>query len=289
MIPPSFSDLGKKARDVIEDGFRHGFLDIELKTRTASGVKVASSGAASLTDGAINADTQLKFDLPQYGLSFKEKWVSARGAKYEEDTLKSDICWENGYVDGSKVTFESSFAPASMKRKEKLKATLKRDFYHITSELGVPSFKGSASLTAAPFGNFVLGYKTPLSLAAASRLGDIAVAFVGDDVQIATKVLDGGNRLSGSLCHQVTDQLSTAFVTEWNRVNDETTFALGAEYKLDKDASMKVKVDHLSRLGLAYSQTLKHGLNLSAAALVDGKNIEGGAHQIGFGLSFDLS
>lgn len=286
MIPPSFCDLGKKARDIIDDGFRHGFLDLELKTRSASGVEVASVGGASTADGAINAETQLKFEVPQYGLSFKEKWVTAKSPKYSEDTLKSDICWTNGLVDGSKLTLESSLAPASMKRKAKLKAVVKRDFYHVTSEVRVPDLNGSASLAVA-LGGLVVGYKTPLSLA--PRLGDVAIGYVGDDVQVSTKALDGGNRLSGSLCHQVNDQLATAFVTEWNRVDNLTSFALGAEYKLDKDASLKVKVDHASCLGLAYTQTLRHGLTLSASALIDGKQIEGGAHQLGLGLTFDLS
>jgi len=74
MAPPSFSDLGKKARDIIDEGFRHGFLDLELKTVSSSGVRVNSAGAASLGgggDGAINAETELKFALEQYGLSFK--------------------------------------------------------------------------------------------------------------------------------------------------------------------------------------------------------------------------
>jgi len=286
MAPPSFSDLGKKARDVIEDGFRHGFLNLELNTRSESGVHVSSSGAASTLDGAISAETQLKFDWPKYGLAFKEKWVTAKGPKYAEDTLKSDICWENGFLEGSKVTFESSFAPASMNRKEKLKATLKRDSYHLTSEVGFPGLKGSASLTAA-LGGFVFGYKTPLTTA--PRLGDVAIGFVVADVHAVTKALDGGDRLNVSLCHQVTDQLATAFVTEWNRVDNQTSFALGAEYKLDNDATMKVKVDHLSCLGLAYSQSLRRDLTLSASALIDGKNIEGGNHKFGLGLTFDLS
>jgi len=284
--PPSFCDLGKKAREVIHDGYRHGFVDLELKTASKSGVQVSSAGAASTSDGAINAETQLKFNWA--GLSFKEKWVTAKGPKYAEDTLKSDICWENGIVEGSKVTLESSLAPASMKRKGKLKAVVKRDFYHVTSDLGVPGWTGSAALTMTARG-LVLGYKTPLSKAMVSRLGDVAIAFTSGDVEVTTKCLEGGDRLCASLCHRVSDQLATAFVTDWNRVDNQTSFALGAEYQLDQDATLKVKVDHLSCLGLAYSQTLRQGLSLSASALIDGKKIEGGAHQFGLGLTFDLS
>jgi len=289
MSPPSFCDLGKKAGDIVDDGFRHGFLDLELKTRSSSGIKVNSSGAASLGsagDGAINAETELKFALEQYGLSFKEKWVSAKSPKYAEDTLKSDISVENQIVPGSKLTFESSFAPASRKRKEKIKASYKRDFCHLNSELAFPDLKGSAALTLG-YQGFIFGCRSPLSLSPSSA--DFAIGFSSQDVEVSTKVLEKGNRLSASLFHRVSDQITTAFVTSWNNATNDASFSLGAEYVIDKDATMKVKVDHLSRLGLAYTQKLGHGLSLSASALIDGGNVPSGNHEIGFGVTVDLS
>jgi len=301
MSPPSFGDLGKRAGDIIANGFRHGFIDFELKTASASGIRVNSSGAASLASGdsedtgngahnesgAITAETEVKFDLEEYGLSFKDKWVSAKSPKYSEDTLKSDIAYENPSVlPGTKFTFESSFAPASGKRKEKVKATFKRDFCHFNSDLSFPALKGNAALTLG-FKGFVFGYRSPLSRN--PSVGDFAIGFSSKDVEVSTKILEKGERLSASMCHRVNEKITTAFVTSWNCVTNDTTLSLGAEFKPDRDATMKVKVDHLSRLGLAYTQNLTHGLSLSASALIDGRNVEGGNHEVGFGLNFDLS
>ena len=256
MAPPSFGDLGKKASDIIHDGFRHGFLDVELKTLSSSGIRVNSAGAASLKSGghgAINAETEVKFAVQKYGLSVKEKWVSAKSPKYSEDTLKSDISVENENIfPGSKLTFESSFAPASGKRKEKVKATVKRDFSHLNADLSFPDLKGSAALTLG-YKGFVFGYRSPL-VTSGSHLGDVAIGFSSKDVEVSTKVLEKGERLSASLCHRVNDQITTAFVTSWNCVDNDTSLSIGAEYSPDENATMKVKVDHLSRLGLAYAQ-----------------------------------
>jgi len=134
---------------------------------------------------------------------------------------------------------------------------------------------------------FLFGYRSPLTLS--QSLGDVAIGFSSKDVEVSTKVLENGGRLSSSLCHRVNERISTAFVTSWNCVDNETSLSIGAVYSPDDDATMKVKVDHLSRLGLAYTQKMGHGLSLSASAVIDGKKIDGGNHEIGLSVSFDLS
>lgn len=166
MSPPSFSDVGKKAEDVAFGGFRPGVLDFRLKTRSESGVEFTSGGSASIGNDdvagvRINAETQLKFTLEEYGISLKEKWVSAKNTKYCEDTMKTDVCLENPrlLLPGSKLTFESSYAPASGSRKEKVKASLKRDSFHLNSSLTFPALKGSLALTLAHRG-FLFGFRS---------------------------------------------------------------------------------------------------------------------------------
>lgn len=39
MAPPSYSDLGKQARDVFGKGYHFGFLKLDVKTKTESGVE----------------------------------------------------------------------------------------------------------------------------------------------------------------------------------------------------------------------------------------------------------
>ena len=37
-VPPSYSDLGKAARDVFNKGYGFGMVKLELKTKSSSGV-----------------------------------------------------------------------------------------------------------------------------------------------------------------------------------------------------------------------------------------------------------
>lgn len=39
MAPPSYSDLGKQSRDVFGKGYHFGFLKLDIKTKTESGVE----------------------------------------------------------------------------------------------------------------------------------------------------------------------------------------------------------------------------------------------------------
>lgn len=39
MAPPSYSDLGKQSRDVFGKGYHFGFLKLDVKTKTESGVE----------------------------------------------------------------------------------------------------------------------------------------------------------------------------------------------------------------------------------------------------------
>lgn len=294
MSPPSFSDVGKKAEDVAFGGFRPGVLDFRLKTRSESGVEVTSGGSASIgsngdAGGRIKAETQLKFTLDEYGLSLKEKWVSAKSPKYCEDTLKTDVCLENSrlLLPGSKLTLESSYAPASGSRKEKVKASLKRDSFHLNSSLTFPASKGSLALTLAHRG-FVFGFRSPLAMTE-KLSGDFALGFSSKDFEASTKCLENGDRFCASLFHRVNARVTTGFLTSWNRANGDSAFSLGAEYAPDDEATMKLSVDHASKLGLAFYQKLGHGLSLSASAMIDGKKIKDGDHKIGFGFDFDLS
>lgn len=44
MAPPSYSDLGKQARDVFSKGYHFGLWKLDCKTRTSSGIEFNTTG-----------------------------------------------------------------------------------------------------------------------------------------------------------------------------------------------------------------------------------------------------
>lgn len=59
MAPPSFSDLGKAARDVFNTGYVFDVLKLDLKTN--QNVEIKAGGTQHLASGAVNANLETKY------------------------------------------------------------------------------------------------------------------------------------------------------------------------------------------------------------------------------------
>lgn len=73
----------------------------------------------------------------------------------------------------------------------------------------------------------------------------------------------------------------------WNNSSNATKLGLGATFNLDKDATVRAKVNNDSQIGLGYQQKLREGVVLSLSTLVDGKNFNAGGHKIGVALELN--
>merc|ERR1711881_598149 len=56
---------------------------------------------------------------------------------------------------------------------------------------------------------------------------------------------------------------------------------------LDKNASLRAKVNNSSQVGLGYQQKLRDGVTLTLSTLIDGKNIQQGGHKLGLALELE--
>lgn len=59
MAPPSYSDLGKAARDVFNSGYVFDVLKLDLKT--SKNVEIKAGGTQHLTSGVTNANLETKY------------------------------------------------------------------------------------------------------------------------------------------------------------------------------------------------------------------------------------
>lgn len=92
----------------------------------------------------------------------------------------------------------------------------------------------------------------------------------------------------------------------WSSGSSNTRFGIGAKYDLDRDASIRAKVNNTSQIGLGYQQRLRDGkiliiivlhvfifsafylgITLTLSALIDGKNFNSGGHKIGLALELE--
>lgn len=96
-----------------------------------------------------------------------------------------------------------------------------------------------------------------------------------------------GQEFNGSIFHKVNSDLSGGVQLSWASGSNATKFGIGAQYNLDKDATVRAKVNNASQIGLGYQQKLRDGITLTLSTLVDGKNFNAGGHKIGLALELE--
>lgn len=70
---------------------------------------------------------------------------------------------------------------------------------------------------------------------------------------------DNGQEFGGSIYQKINPQLETGISLNWSSGSSNTKFGIGAKYDLDSAASLRVKVNNSSQIGLGYQQRLRDG------------------------------
>ena len=104
MSPPQYTDVGKNAKDLFSKGYHIGFLKLDLKTKTESGVEFNTSGSSHQESGKIAGSVETKYRFQKYGMTLSEKWNT-------DNVLFSDITIQDKLAKGLKLDVNCSFAP----------------------------------------------------------------------------------------------------------------------------------------------------------------------------------
>lgn len=278
MAPPSYSDLGKSARDIFGKGYHFGLWKLDCKSKTESGVEFSTSGHSNQESGKVFGSLETKYKLPDYGLTFTEKWNT-------DNTLSTDITHTDKLLSGLKLTFEGSFAPQSGNKNGKLKASYGQDCVKIDSDVNI-DLAGPTINAAGVVGyeGWLAGYQTAFDTKKTKLvINNFAIGYTTKDFTVHTNVNDG-EEFGGSVYHKVNSDLACGVQLNWSLGSNATKLNLGAVYNLDKDANIRAKVNNSSQIGLGYQQKLRPGVILSLSTLIDGKNFNAGGHKIGVAL-----
>nr|XP_023839340.1 voltage-dependent anion-selective channel protein 2 isoform X1 [Salvelinus alpinus] len=279
-VPPSYSDLGKTAKDIFSKGYGFGIVKLDLKTKSQSGVMEFNTSGSSNTDtGKAAGNLETKYKMKELGLSFNQKWNT-------DNTLATEVTVEDQLAQGLKVALDTSFVPNTGKKSGKLKTGYKRDFLNVGCDV---DFEGPIIHAAAVVGydGWLAGYQMAFDMAK-SKLAqnNFALGYKAGDFQLHTNVNDG-TEFGGSIYQKVDDKLETAVTLAWTAGSNNTRFGIAAKYALDKDASLSAKVNNASLIGVGYTQTLRPGVKVTLSALIDGKNFNTGGHKVGLGFELE--
>lgn len=281
MAPPTYGDLGKQARDVFGKGYHFGVIKLECKSKTATGVEITTGGSNALESGKVSGNLETKYKIKEHGLTFTEKWNT-------DNTLSTEVALEDKIAAGLKLVVNTSFAPQTGKKSGVLKSTYKADALTVnldsTLDLAGPVINGA---TVASYKNWLVGYQMSFNTAKSKLTkNNFAVGFKNPDFILHTFANDGAE-FGGSLYHKVNSDLESAVDLAWSAGSNTTRFSIGCKYALDKDASVRAKVNNSSQIGIGYQQKVRDGITLTLSTLIDGKNFNQGGHKLGMALELE--
>merc|ERR1719427_1217527 len=102
MAPPSYSDIGKQARDVFGKGYHFGLVKLDVK-----------------------------YKVKEQGLSLTEKWNT-------DNSLNTTVDYEK-LMPGLKLTLDGSFQPNSGDKSGKFKTEYKHEKFLFNADLNLAS------------------------------------------------------------------------------------------------------------------------------------------------------
>ncbi|KAF8783325.1 voltage-dependent anion-selective channel protein 2-like [Argiope bruennichi] len=278
MAPPCFADMGSEARDIFSKGYNFSFVKLDCKTKTSGGMEFSVSGSSNTETGKVTSSLESKYKLPEHGVILKEKWTT-------DNVLTSELSIEDKLIKGSKVSLNGTFVPVTGKKTGMLKSAFKGENFHINADVDL-DFKGPVL-----HGSTVLGLKGWLFGAhgvldsAKSKITkcNFAVGYSTDDFVLHTNVNDG-QEFGGAIYQKVNPNLETGVQLAWAAGNNATSFGLGCVYSIDKDTSLRAKINNNSQIGLGITHKLRDGIKLTLSAMIDGRSFNQGGHKLGLGV-----
>lgn len=281
MAPAIYGDLGKSAKDVFGKGYHFSLLKLELKTKTASGVEFTSGGSSNTDSGKVEGTLETKYKFKEHGATFTEKWNT-------NNQLSTTVDLQDKILSGLKLTFDSTFSPQTGAKSGKIKAEYKHDLVTLNSDVDI-NLGGPLVNASAVVGHqgWLAGYQLAFDTGKSKLTkNNFCLGYSTGDFVLHTNVNDG-QVFGGSVYQKVNPDLETAINLGWTASKNETSFGIGCKYTLDKNASLRAKVNNSSQVGLGYQQKLRDGVTLTLSTLIDGKNVQQGGHKLGLALELE--
>ncbi|VVC29392.1 Eukaryotic porin/Tom40,Porin, eukaryotic type [Cinara cedri] len=281
MAPPSYSDLGKAARDVFNSGYVFDVLKLDLKTN--QNVEIKAGGTQHLTSGAVNANLETKYvvNKSKYLFTFVEKWNT-------NDIMTSEASI-SGLLPGVKVSTDGTFDRKKQTKVVRVKSEYKNDLISLNLDTEFKALKPVITASAVLAYNGWLGglnvkYSTSDNVLQSNH---VALSYIAKQFVFTTTVND--NKIfGGSVFQKLSDQLDLGLQVSWSSENNDSSLAIGTQYQLNKEVKLRAKINNKSQLCLGSGIKVKDGVTLSLASLFECRQFNQGGHKFGIGLELAL-
>lgn len=282
VIPPTYGDIGKSAKDLLTKGFNHGQVRLDWKNKLKHDAELNVNGVHTNDSGKLSGSTEMK--CARNGYSTLLKWTT-------ENRLTGEASCEDKLMSGLKLKAEGSFEPHSADKSAKLELEYKRDGLRFVDDakfVGLRPVVHSAVTLA--FRQFRFGAEMSYDTAKMALKGTgVAGSYEAHGVVLGAAITEMKN-VNASIYHRVSPRLETAASIDWAVGQPQTRISFGNKLLLASGASLKGVINSVGVVGLAYSQSLTDGVKATLSSEFDAKQFgAGGKHRFGLTLEFDAA
>jgi len=271
MSPPSYSDIGKQARDVFGKGYHFGLVKLEVKSKTSSGVEFTAGGNTTTEGGKVSGSLETKYKIKEHGLSLTEKWTT-------DNSLNTTVDYDK-LLPGLKLTVDSSFKPDSGDKSGKFKAEYKHEKFLLNTDVNLAASPTINLASSVGHGPYALGYQTAFDTGkSALTKHNLAVSYSGGDM-ILHATANNKKEFGGGVYLKNSPTLETGVTMSAG--GGSSSFAIGTKYALGPDASLRAKVNNTCQIGLSYQQKLREGITVTLSTNLDGTKLNEPGHKLG--------
>lgn len=296
MIPPSFGDFGKSARDLFDKKFKFGYITVEHKAASSNSFNLTLNGEGEIKAGKVSGSLETKHKI------CADKNISINSKFDTKNILNIDMVADESLANGLKNTLSVSLNPSKEEFSTKLKTAYKRDYVNTTLDLEMKPEKGSCvppTITAtalvggcpAPkYHGFYLGGEIVYdAYAKAVKKNQLRGGYQNGNLGVVANMLKL-SEYQALFYQKVNSDLQVGVDFTWNKESKQSTFGVATQYDFDKrnKSFIKAKLNNNSLVGLTYGFTLADGVNAHLTTQVDMKNLEGGNHNLGAGIEFSF-
>jgi len=274
----AFKDIGKACSDLLSKDYTVGKSTVEVKSKTSNGVTFTPSGTKSGEKFSGNLAAEYSF---AGGILAEAKLLTTGvvESKLEGSPMKDlKVTLECATAAGKSKTMLSSGKCTLDYKKEAYTAKTVYDVY------------GSALSCAGScvYDALTLGCSADYSIAksALTKYGT-ACQFVQPDFSIIAKLAGAVGKsptYTGMYYHKVSSDMQVGAELT-HATGKDVGLAFGCMYKLDKDTTVKGKVDADGMLYSSYKQKLSPIATMTLAAQIDTVNLSENKHKFGMVLN----
>nr|CDS27799.1 voltage dependent anion channel protein 2 [Hymenolepis microstoma] len=279
MGPPSYSDIGKTARDVLRKNFDLGMRFISYKSKEGNYDYTARIDDAFRYRKMYGSFESTLF-LEKYGVKIKEKLVS-------KASLSSEVSAENHLIKGLTNKITSVYDIKDKKVKFAVKSEYENEYvngkFDCNFRKTLPDVEQSLVFR---FQDYLAGAIVNLdSTAKKLRFVDFAFAYSISDFGFHAIITDWARTFTAGVYQRLSNTLEYAAEATWNRNESTHTWAVGCQYTLDKRKRhlVKLKLDSHQRVSASLKSRLKEGVKICVCALFN----DADETQIGFGMEVE--